>query len=132
METSIMGRTILDFSKGKFTKNKIGKLLRKSEIINYEKISPNKIIQYINIIKIGMYDIKLSVHYDSPESWVKLNQFKDFEITIGDPWAIDLNKDERFKDRAWVKNNFFGKFRIKDLIEAIHYCVRLNTIKAFL
>jgi hypothetical protein len=127
------GRLVLDFSKGKYSKNKIKQALRKCEIISSKPgIKSNEVTVFLNQIKVGMYTIYIKLLPDSPNSWNKLSQFGDFEIGICDPWGIDLEKDGRFKHQYWVKNNFFGKLRIKHLIDIIAHCIRLNNLKAFL
>lgn len=127
------GRLVLDFSKGKYSKNKIKQALRKCEIISSKPgIKPNEVTVFVNTIKIGMYSLYIQLLPDSPSSWNKLSQFGDFQVQIADPWAIELEKDGRFKHQYWVKNNFFGKLRIKHLIDIIAHCIRLNNLKAFL
>jgi hypothetical protein len=78
-----------------------------------------------------MYKIHLWLPYDCPSTWNKLKQFGDFEVYIADPCRINLEKDSRFKYQSWVKNNFFGRLRIKHLVDIIYFIIRLNGLKAF-
>jgi hypothetical protein len=127
------GRLVLDFSKGKYSKNKIKQSLRKCEIISSKPgIKPNEVTIFDNTIKIGMYTIHITLPYDSPATWNNFKQFKDFVIFIEDNKRIDLSEDGRFKYQYWIKNNIFGWLKIKHLVDIIAHCIRLNNLKAFL
>ncbi len=130
-------RTILDFSSGKYSKNKIKQALRQCEVINIlEGEDRDEWMIYDNHIKVGMYTIALNLPFDCPSTYRKLRDYGDFEISIFDTSSkehcINLQKDSRFKDRYWVSHNFFGKLRIKHLIDIIAHCKRLDKLKAFL
>ncbi len=130
-------RTILDFSNGKYSKNKIKQALSQCEVVNIlEGEDRDEWLIYDNQIKIGMYTITLHLPFDCPSTCSKLKDYGDFEISIYDTSSkersINLQKDSRFRDRYWVSQNFFGKLRIKHLIDAITYCKRLDKLKAFL
>ncbi len=126
-------RLVLDFSKGKYSKNKIKQALRKCEIVYCQPVAhKNEVTIYRNTIKVGMYTIHLVLPYDSPANWNRLKQFKDFVIEIEDGKRVNLAEDGRFKHQYWIKNNIFGWLKTKHLIEAISHCIRLNNLKAFL
>lgn len=129
-------RTVLDFSHGKSSKNKIKQALDTCHLASLEEKRENEVILYLNTIKVGMYIIKIQLPYDlvGPR---KLKEFKDFEIAIYDsldPKAkrIDLKRDSRFRGQEWVSHNSFGNLKMKHLLDAICYCKRLDRLKAFL
>lgn len=128
--------TVLDFSHGKISRNKIKNSLNACCVASLVETEENEVTLYINSIKIGMYTIELRLPYDLDGSRL-LKEFKDFEIAIydsADPKAksIDLKRDPRFRNQEWVSHNFFGNFKIRHLVEAIFYCRRLDKLKAFL
>ncbi|HEY5268310.1 MAG TPA: hypothetical protein VII94_04205 [Candidatus Saccharimonadales bacterium] len=125
-------RIIFDFSSGKYSKNKIKQILRNCEVVNGSTSKEGVTTIYHNQIKVGMYTLHLCLPYDSPFTWNKLKQFKDFGIDITDPRTIDLRKDIRFRDKYWVMHDSFGNLRIKHLIDIIDHCCRLNKLRAFL
>lgn len=129
-------RTILDFSHGKCSKNKIRQSLNNCQLTSLEENEDYEVILYLNEIKVGMYSVVIQLPYDL-EGPRKLKDFKDFEICIydsHDPKAsrINLKKDTRFRSQYWVELNFFGKLRVKHLIDIIAHCKRLDKLKAFL
>jgi hypothetical protein len=129
-------RTILDFSYGKYSKNKIKLALEQCSLASLVENKQYEITLYRNIIKVGMYSIKIELPLDL-EGLHTLKEFRDFEISIFDsldPKAkrIDLKKDSRFRNQDWALHNSFGNLRIKHLIDAIVYCKRLDRLKAFL
>lgn len=123
--TSLEVKVILDFSNGKCSKHKIKKSINDCEIKN---ISLDNRTAYLNIIKIGIYDIYIHVPYDSPSNWNKFSDFKDFEVELIQPFDID----DDISDKCWAKNNFFGKLKINHLVEMIYYYIRLNELSIFL
>ena len=127
-------RVILDFSAGKCSKNRVKQALRQCDVINWDegKEDRNELTIYENQIKVGMYTIHLELPFDTPEGWRKLRDYGDFQVTISDGRTIDLKRDGRFKNQYWVSQNFFGKLRIKHLIDIITHCHRLNKLRAFL
>lgn len=130
-------RTILDFSSGKCSKNRIRQSLRTCDIISLEEKEKHRIIFYHNQIKVGMYYITLVLPFDSSEKWKKLRDYGDFEIVITDSDSpkisgLNLKRDPRFKDQYWAYKNTFGQLRIKHLIDIIAHCHRLNGLRAFL
>lgn len=130
-----VSRLILDFSAGKCSKNRIKNAIRNCEIVSVEPCTHecNQWNIYNNQIKVGMYTIHLQLPFDGPDSWRKLKDYGDFQVTISDGGpAIDLKKDGRFKNQYWVPSNFFGKLRIKHLIDIVAHCHRLNKLRAFL
>ena len=129
-------RTILDFSHGKCSKNKIKQALDSCYLTSIEEIEENEVKFYLNTIKVGMYFIKLQLPVDllGPRT---LKEFHDFEVNIyDDPDSkakrIDLKKDTRFKHQEWVRYNFFGMLRVKHMVDIISHCQRLDRLKAFL
>lgn len=124
-------RTILDFSKGKCSKNKIRQALRQCQLTSLEDGMKGPIL-YANHVKIGMYtiDIQLPLDIEGPR---KLKDFKDFEVHIySGTTRVNLKVDPRFKERYWVAKNSFGQLRIKHLIDIIAHCKRLDKLRAFL
>lgn len=137
IRSKLESRIILDFSNGKYSKNKIKQALRQCEVINIlEGEDNNEWLVYDNQIKVGMYTIVLHLPLDCPSTYNKLKDYGDFEITIFDTSyrenSINLRKDSRFRDQYWVSHNFFGKLRIKHLVDIISHCKRLDKLKAFL
>lgn len=131
-------RVILNFSGEKCSKNRIKQSLRKCDIVNLERVKEsNEYTHYLNSIKVGMYEVTLLLPFDSSLNWRKLRDYGDFEVMIHESdnpkiGAINLKKDPRFKNQYWVSKNFFGKLRIKHLIDIIAHCHRLDKLKAFL
>lgn len=125
-------RVILDFSnREKCSKSHIRQALRQCEVINWKE-DGNELVIYDNQIKIGMYTITLELPFDSADTWRQLKDYGDFQVIIDDGQIIDLKKDGRFSSQDWVSYNFFGKLRIKHLIEIIKRCSRLDKLRAFL
>lgn len=130
-------RIILNFD-DKCSKNLIKQSLRKCEIVSLKQDNAvNEFTLYSNEIKIGMYTVVLELPFDSSLNWHKLRDYGDFQISIYDKsepksQSINLNKDSRFKNQYWVPKNFFGKLRIKHLVDIIAHCDRLNKLKCFL
>ncbi len=129
-------RTVLDFSNGKCSKNKIRQSLRGCHLTSLEENDDYEVTLYQNEIKVGMYSIVIQLPFDL-EGPRKLKDFKDFEISIYDgadhkTSRVNLKKDPRFRSQYWVSLNFFGKLRVKHLIDIIAHCKRLDKLKAFL
>lgn len=131
-------RVILNFNGKKCSKNHIKRALHQCEIVSVEiGKTPFEYVKYDNRIIVGMYCITLFLPFDSPAGWHKLKDYRDFAIVIHDTdkrqaRGIDLKKDSRFKDQYWVSQNFFGKLRIKHLVDIIAHCHRLHQLRAFL
>ncbi len=129
-------RTVLDFSNGKCSKNKIRQSLKDCHLTSLEENDDYEVTLYQNEIKVGMYSIVIQLPFDL-EGPRKLKDFKDFEISIYDgadhkTSRINLKKDPRFRNQYWVNLNFFGKLRVKHLIDVVAHCRRLDRLKAFL
>lgn len=129
-------RTVLDFSNGKCSKNKIRQSLKDCHLTSLEENEDYEVTLYQNEIKVGMYSIVIQLPFDL-EGPRKLKDFKDFEISIYDgadhkTSRINLKKDPRFRGQYWVSLNFFGKLRVKHLIDIVAHCRRLDRLKAFL
>jgi hypothetical protein len=128
-------RTILDFSDIKCTRNGISKAINRCSISNIiEGETLQEFTYFVNEIKVGMYRIRLQLPFDCPEHCSKLKEYGDFEVSISDAYRgnIDLKEDSRFRNQDWVAYNFFGKLRIKHLVDIIIYCKRLDGLKCFL
>src|ERR1700677_4446755 len=101
IKAKIEDKTILDFSYGEFSKNKIRKAINRCEVIcaKITNDEHNEWILFDNHIKIGMYDIVLVITWDSPQTWNRLKQYNDFEIEIyeSNGKRIELKSDLRFK-----------------------------------
>jgi hypothetical protein len=127
-------RVILDFSDRSITKNLIQNSIRRAEILGLANVSKTEVLCIENEIKVGPYYIQLVLDYN--ENYHKLRDYGLFQIRIFEciktRQEINTSKDYRFKNLEWIKNNNESKIRIKDLIEVIFYCNRLNKLKAFL
>jgi|SRR5208283_492795 len=136
IKAKVEDRTILDFSVGKFSKNKIKQAINKCEIVCAKTADDdhNEWTLFDNHIKIGMYDVLLIVPWDSPQTWNRLKQYNDFEVEISEEKGsrIDLRNDRRFKGQDWVKSNSFGNLKPKHLADIVAHCIRLNRLKAFI
>jgi len=128
-------RTILDFSKGELTKNKLKFALRQIEILECEECKDTTIL-IVSGIRIGMYHIDLILgEFGSTKT--PLRKYGKFRVNIYevhkdiDYRYIFLPNDERFKNQYWSKLNKKSDLRIKNLIDIIMYLKRLNNLKAF-
>lgn len=123
-------RVILDFSHGKYSKNKIKHLLQNCQVSVFEEEDENTIVE--NDIKVGMYTVQL--HLSFIRLLGKLKQFGDFEVSIFDcnGHSIDLKKDGRFQDQYWVSSNSSRQLRIKHLVDIISHCKRLDRLRVYL
>lgn len=133
-------RTILDFSNGKYSKNKIKCLLQRCRVSSIEGRDYTDIIFIDNHIKIGMYVIQLhlatlDLNRLDLKAPGKLKDFGGFSVSIferAEKFSIDLRKDNRFQDQNWVSPSCYGKLRVKQLVDIIHYCRRLNNLRCYL
>ncbi|MGI0058801.1 MAG: hypothetical protein ACREBJ_03450, partial [Nitrosotalea sp.] len=127
-------RTILDFS-GKCSKNKIRQDLKNCQVAALETSQGDDVVLYRNEIHVGMYSIVIVLPFDL-EGTHKLKEFKDFEIRIYDTKArvicLNVKTDSRFKGQYWLSHNFFGKLKVKHIVDVIAHCQRLDRLKAFL
>lgn len=129
-------KVILDFSDCRISKNSITQSLRDVEVLGtyHDDKTLDTIID--NEIKIGMYSIVLLLNSSTLNFNVRhLRQCGPLTIRLYENSTgreINLNKDYRFKTQNWAKKNFEGQIKIKDLIEAIIYCNRLDKMKSFL
>mgnify|MGYP001549103637 CR=1 FL=1 len=129
-------KIILDLSNHNVSKNQLKNMLRTLEVRNqYEDQKSTVFIN--NLIKVGMYTIKLWLPLDASPNWTKLKQYNDLQISIYEEndlkntWIV-LHDDSRFNTQYWVYYNYFGKLRIKHLLDILLYCQRLNNLRAFL
>lgn len=127
-------RTLLDFSSGKYSKNKIKQLLRSCKVAATSG-ELDDLTLYVNKIRVGVFTIELVLPFDSPSTWQQISDYRDLSISVSigqDEEPIQLLKEPVFKSQEWARKNFFGNFRMKHLVEAVAYCKRLDKIKAFL
>lgn len=133
-------RTILDFSDGKISKNKVKTALRDAEVLEIipeEELSRVKFID--NLIRVGMYEIMLDLYpADHMQGRNKLKQYGRFSISMYERGGndelhwIQLHSDKRFKDQYWTKLNESDNLRMKNLVDIIMIVKRLNNLKMFL
>lgn len=127
--------TILDFSSGKVSKNKIKQSLRNIRVVDVYNQDTKILTIPDNYIKVGMYNIKLilSGRYIPDKSSKHLREYGCFQVSIleaNEP--INLKKDGRFKSQYWIKLNSNNVLRLPNLTDIIYYCHRLNKLKLFL
>jgi hypothetical protein len=134
-------RTILDFSEGKLSKNKVKNALRKVEVRELVRLeNSNTLCLVENDIRVGMYQIRLSFSsFDSTHTRSKLREYGGFRVNIYERnrkgntiQYINLSRDKRFHHQKWAKLNHDYAIRIKNLVDIIVYVSRLNQLKMFL
>ncbi len=128
-------RTVLDLSGGRCSKNKIKKLLRELEVEAYKYDSETSTnLRIRNEIKIGVFTIELITAVEFGRH--KLKDFSGMIIDIRENNRenshIKLYSHPLFKNQQWNTNMSMSGFKVKHLAEAIHYCQRLDGLKAFL
>ena len=135
VKTTLESRTILDFSKGKISKNMIKSALRSAEVLEYKK-SDDSFTWIDNHIKVGMYQITLEFYERCTiDPRKKLREYGSFDIIISEKYknnyviVVNKKRDSRFKNQYWAKG---GSLRMKNLVDVIMYLRRLNNLKAFL
>src|SRR5574337_50905 len=122
-------QTVLDFSNGKHSKNKIKRTLGECKFRWMEEDT-----LFINKIKVGMYSIEL-FSFENPPGYLKLKDCQSFDISIRESNSskdIPLDRDPRFRNQYWVNYNSAGKLRMKHLVDVIIHCQRLDRLKAVL
>lgn len=127
--------TILDFSSGKVSKNKIKQSLRNIKIVDVYNQDTKVLTITDNYIKVGMYNIKLMLptDYNPNKSSKHLRDFGCFQVGIFESnQQINLQKDKRFSSQYWIKPNRNNTLRLPNLTDIIYYCYRLNKLKLFL
>lgn len=127
-------RTILDFSQGKCSKNKIRQALRTCRLASISSSDGDypDVVLYRNEIKVGTYSVVVLLPFDVEGSH-RLKEFKDFEVHVyRGKDRINLKADPIFNSQYWVSKNAFGQLRVKHLIDIISHCKRLDKLKAFL
>jgi len=122
-------RTILDFSEKNVSRNLVRTSLTKTEVLGLHNIESE--LMYIeNEIKIGMYRIRLLL---SKLDAKHLREYGSFKIKIYQADScINLHRDKRFNIQPWVDKNEENNLRVKDLVDVILYCNRLNNLSSFL
>jgi len=132
-------KTILDFSKGRVTRNRIRQSLRKAEVI--EQIQSNKGLTFReNWIEVGMYKINIIPYAISTEPRRRLREYGGIAINILEALNHEKNHhrlihphdDERFKDQYWTDLTKNYKVRIKHLVDIIYHCHKLDKLRVFL
>jgi hypothetical protein len=130
----------LDLGQGKISKNRVKQALRQWTVP--EVIFENNDCIYIdNCIQVGMYEICIipkmksgCKFFDDPKT--KLKDYGGFSIEIFERKndklkAIQCHRDGRFKEQKWVSIVYTYNVRIKDLLEMILHCSRLNNLRVF-
>lgn len=132
-------RTILDFSKGKISKNMIKRALRSVEVRELVQLPDSTSYTFVeNDISVGMYRIRLSFSsLDSSRTRTHLREYGGFKIAIYEHSGnmlrnINIENDRRFKRQYWVQCNKDYGIRMKTLTDVIMYVKRLNNLKMFL
>ncbi len=129
-------RVILDFSRGKISKNLVKRSLRQTQFL--DAIHNGDDITLIeNCIKVGMYQIDVLPYTLSIQARCQLKDYGGFAVHIREPKqgkmeVIAIYRDPRFKRRYWVEKDRNYRLRTNDLVNIITYCRRLNDLKAFL
>lgn len=134
-------RTILDFSKGRMSKNKVREALRHTEVLECvyrEEDSTHTFVE--NLINVGMYQVRLIFSsVDAVNVRSRLKEYGKFRIAIYERSRhgnvvhnISLAKDKRFTNQYWVDLNKDYNLRINNLVDIIMYLHRLNSLKMFL
>lgn len=140
LKAKLESKVILDFSKGRVTKNRIRQALRKVEVLEHLKVNGVNTIRD-NFIEVGMYRIQITPYALSTERRKHLREYGGIRVVIFDRsvehgivyWTnTTIERDKRFKHQPWTKLNKDYKIRIKHLIDIIYYCHRLNKMRAFL
>lgn len=130
-------RTILDFSKGKISRNMVQQALRKVEVRELVQ-DYNNYIFIENDIIVGMYQIRLSFSsMDASVDRSRLREYGGFRISIYERknkaiQNTNLLRDKRFKNQYWIYLNKNYDIRMKNLVDIILYLKRLNNLKMFL
>lgn len=132
-------RTILDFSKGKVSKNMVKRALRSVEVHELVQLPQSESFTFVeNDINVGMYRIRLFFSsVDASRTRTHLRQYGGFKIAIYENNGkllrnINIENDRRFKHQYWVKTNRDYSIRMKTLTDVIMYLKRLNNLKMFL
>lgn len=130
-------RTILDFSNNTLTKNYVKQAICKAEVLEMYQLQ-DTIIFVENDITVGMYKIRLSFSaIDAENNRNKLKDYGTFKVKIFEhknktDKEIFLTRDKRFNQENWIKNNTDYKLSIKNLVDVVFLCQRLNNLKMFL
>ncbi len=133
-------RTILDFSKGKLSKNKIKLALRQAEVLEVVRREDESAAFVENFINVGMYEVRLIFpSVDAERNRSRLKEYGKFRIGIYERANlgksmnnINIAKDRRFKNQYWVDLNKDYSLGINTLVDVIMYLRRLDNLKMFL
>lgn len=133
-------KTLLDFTNTKrLSKNMIKNRLRKAELNSYRRDKSGAVHRITYDILVGIYLVRLGLNSDVLNEKRKLRDYGSFSITIMELTHIEIlgcsgfypvsDNSNLFKSQYWFDNN---QIRIKDLVNAIIYCHKLNKLKSFL
>jgi len=127
---------ILDFNKPKITRNYVVTSLRKTDFTTYlTDYDNNSVIFLEHVVKVGMFEIQLILTPASRSP--NLRDYGKFFVKIFELKPMNKRKeiflimDERFSTQPWSMKNFNKWIRIKDLVDIIMYCHKLNKLKMF-
>jgi hypothetical protein len=132
-------RTILDFSYKKISKTRIAQALRDVEVLELIHSQESNTYTFIeNEIIVGMYQIRLFFNKkELDQNRTRLKEYGGFGVAIYERkhsalQNINLQRDKRFNNQAWVELNGQHKIRAKTLVDIILHLRRLNYLKMFL
>lgn len=125
---------VIDFTKKKINSNRVYKSLRAANIVNYIQLE-NKDDNFIikNEIKINDYTIRLILPRKSGAN--KLKDYGCFGAIILENKSntlINVSNHKKFKKQKWANKMSHQRLRIKDLLNIILYCNRLDSLNIFL
>ncbi len=126
-------RTIINVGSKRMSAYKIKKILRETNVLSLDRAS-HKSTSIDNQIDIGIYRIMLIL--DQSDEATKLRDYGRFKIRLYELFPtrqqeIDLKRDYRFKGYEWIQRNEDNKFCIRDLVQAILTCNKLDALKVF-
>ncbi len=133
-------RTILDFSKGKVSKNMIKRSLRNATVHEMTQLPETGSLTFVeNDIRIGIYHVRLFFSsVDAGRDRSRLREYGGFRIAIYERTSkgkamrnVSLN-NKLFRNQYWVELNKGYNLRMKNLADVIMYLKRLDNLKLFL
>lgn len=131
-------KTILNFN-DKLSKRNIYNSFKEIDFVSSyysDEDKPKCLVLVNNDINVGMYKIRVSL-LDILSDNKKLYQHKNFKIAIFEnsnklKKEINLKKDLRFKFYKWGQANDAWHLSIKDLVNVIYLCSKLDDLKSYL
>jgi len=131
-------RIILDFSKGKISKNIINRSLREAKVQEVAKQPDSDSYIFIeNGIRVGIYQIQIIFPWlNAEDDRQLLREYGGFRIAIfehsKDKILHNIKLDSKlFKNQYWVELNQNYKIRMKTLTDIIMYLKRLDNLNIF-